>query len=115
MKTGIIRFAIALLFSAACAGACHADCARLYALAQQHANDMARRNSVQFDHAAYPAARGTLQSMAYATADPAPLPEALRQVAAGPRPVRFSVGVCTARTASYPSGGYWVVVVFYSQ
>jgi len=82
---------------------------------REQACDMARRNSVQFDHAAYPAARGTLQSMAYATADPAPLPEALRQVAAGPRAVRFSVGVCTARSASYPSGGYWIVVVFYSQ
>ena len=56
MKTGIIRFAIALLFSAACAGACHADCARLYALAQQHANDMARRNSL--DHAGFMRHRG---------------------------------------------------------
>jgi hypothetical protein len=84
-------------------------------LLREQACDMARRNSVQFDHAAYPAARGTLQSMAYATADPAPLPEPLRQVATGPRAVRFAVGACTARSASYPAGGYWIVVVFYSQ
>ncbi len=52
MKIHVIRLGIALLFSAAGAGFCHAaDCAALYALAQQHANDMARRNSL--DHAGF--------------------------------------------------------------
>jgi hypothetical protein len=81
---------------------------------REQACDMARRDSVQFNHRAYPAAPGS-QRLAYATADPASLPQALRQLAAGSRPVGFAVGACTARTASYPSGGYWVVVVFYFQ
>ncbi len=38
------------------AGLAHADCAALYALAQQHANDMARRNSL--DHAGFMKHRG---------------------------------------------------------
>ena len=35
MKLRVIRFGLALLFSAAGAGLCHADCAALDALAQQ--------------------------------------------------------------------------------
>ena len=63
MKTSIIRFGIALLLSAAGAGLCHAaDCGRLYALAQQHANDMARRNSL--DHAGFFKQRGPAGAVA---------------------------------------------------
>ena len=47
MTLRVIRFGSALLFSAP--GLCHADCAAMYALAHQHAYDMARRNSL--DHA----------------------------------------------------------------
>ena len=46
MTLRVIRFGLALLFSATGASLCHADCAALYALAQQHAYDMARRNSL---------------------------------------------------------------------
>src|SRR5262249_18360821 len=56
MKLRVIRFGLALLFSAAGAGLCHADCAALYALAQRHAYDMARRNSL--DHAGFMRHRG---------------------------------------------------------
>jgi hypothetical protein len=42
--------------SAFLADACFADCASLHALAQQHAYDMARRNSL--DHAGFMAHRG---------------------------------------------------------
>jgi hypothetical protein len=45
-----------LLFSATGAGLAHADCAKLQALAQQHAYDMARRNSL--DHAGFMRHRG---------------------------------------------------------
>lgn len=76
--------------------------------------DMARRDSVTFTSGAYPTMGGTLQTIAYATPDPAPLPEALREVVINKRPESFSVGACSARTASYPSGAYWIVVVFYS-
>lgn len=56
MTLRVIRFGLALLFSAAGAGLCRADCAALYALAQQHAYDMARRNSL--DHAGFMRHRG---------------------------------------------------------
>jgi hypothetical protein len=76
---------------------------------------MAQRDRVEFTHGAYPATRGTLQTIAYAAADPASLPETLRRVAASKQPESFSVGACSARTASFPSGAYWIVVVFYFQ
>ncbi len=57
MKATVIGFGIALAVSAAFAGASSAaDCGRLYALAQRHANDMARRNSL--DHAGFMKHRG---------------------------------------------------------
>ena len=57
MKATVIGFGIVLAVSAAFAGASNAaDCGRLYALAQQHANDMARRNSL--DHAGFMKHRG---------------------------------------------------------
>jgi len=51
MNRRAIRFALALLFVAAGVGICNADCAGLHALAQSHAQDMARRNSL--DHSGF--------------------------------------------------------------
>ena len=45
-----------------CANPCYADCASLQALAQQHANDMARRNSL--DHAGFMQHRGPAGAVA---------------------------------------------------
>ena len=56
MKCHVTGFAIALMFSVAGAVPCHANCAALYGLAQQHANDMARRNSL--DHRGFMKQRG---------------------------------------------------------
>jgi hypothetical protein len=57
MKLRANGFVLALLlFSATGAGFAHADCAKLQALAQQHAYDMARRNSL--DHAGFMRHRG---------------------------------------------------------
>ena len=55
------------LFAALCATviwveSCYADCASLHALAQQHANDMARRNSL--DHAGFMQRRGPAGAVA---------------------------------------------------
>jgi hypothetical protein len=61
-KRPVIRFGLALLLSAAGAGLCHADCAALHGLAQQHANDMARRNSL--DHAGFMQHRGPAGAVA---------------------------------------------------
>ena len=53
----MIRFySMLALFCVLGAGLCRADCAKLYGLAQQHANDMARRNSL--DHAGFMKRRG---------------------------------------------------------
>ncbi len=58
-----IRFWSALaLFCALGAGLCHADCSALYGLAQQHANNMARRNSL--DHAGFMTHRGPAGAVA---------------------------------------------------
>jgi hypothetical protein len=52
----IISFCCVLALSCAGAGLAYADCGALYALAQQHANDMARRNSL--DHVGFMKHRG---------------------------------------------------------
>jgi hypothetical protein len=56
MTYRVVLFALALLLTAAGAGANFADCSTLYALAQQHVYDMARRNSL--DHAGFMKRRG---------------------------------------------------------
>jgi len=56
MKHGGNLFVLALVFSVAGVNLVHADCAKLQALAQQHAYDMARRNSL--DHAGFMRHRG---------------------------------------------------------
>jgi Cysteine-rich secretory protein family len=63
MKIGVIGFGIALALSGGFAGAGRAaDCSKLYALAQQHAYDMARRNSL--DHAGFMKSRGPAGAVA---------------------------------------------------
>ena len=63
MKTRVIRIGIALLLAAAGVDLSYAaDCSTLYALAQQHAYDMARRNSL--DHAGFMKHRGPAGAVA---------------------------------------------------
>ena len=63
MKATVIGFGIALAVGAAWANAGNAgDCSTLYALAQQHAYDMARRNSL--DHAGFFKHRGPAGAVA---------------------------------------------------
>jgi hypothetical protein len=58
-----IRFwSMVALFCAFGAGLCRADCSALYWLAQQHANDMARRNSLY--HAGFMTHRGPAGAVA---------------------------------------------------
>ena len=56
MNLGIGRFVLAVVFSVVGVSLVHADCAKLQALAQQHAYDMARRNNL--DHAGFMRHRG---------------------------------------------------------
>jgi len=51
MNHRVIHFAAAFLFVAAGTDFCNADCAGLHAIAQRHAQDMARRNSL--DHSGF--------------------------------------------------------------
>src|SRR5260221_1372412 len=51
-----LRLLVVLCATIVGAESCYADCSSLHALAQQHANDMARRNSL--DHAGFMARRG---------------------------------------------------------
>lgn len=53
---------VSLLVITGSAGLCHADCAALHALAQRHANDMARRNSL--DHSGFRQHRGPAGAVA---------------------------------------------------
>src|SRR5437016_129356 len=52
----LVSFCCVLALSCAIGDLAQADCGPLYALAQQHANDMARRNSL--DHAGFMKHRG---------------------------------------------------------
>jgi len=57
-----LRLLAALCVTVVWSGFCHADCSSLHALAQQHANDMARRNSL--DHAGFMQHRGPAGAVA---------------------------------------------------
>jgi len=57
-----LRFFAALCAAVVWAESCHADCSSLHTLAQQHANDMARRNSL--DHAGFMQRRGPAGAVA---------------------------------------------------
>jgi hypothetical protein len=57
-----LRLLAALCATIVCADSCYADCSSLHALAQQHANDMARRNSL--DHAGFTTRRGPAGAVA---------------------------------------------------
>ena len=52
----ILSLCCVLALASVSGGVAYADCAALYALAQQHANDMARRNSL--DHSGFMKRRG---------------------------------------------------------
>ncbi|MGH9501164.1 MAG: CAP domain-containing protein [Terriglobales bacterium] len=49
----------------------------------------------------------------YTTMRPQDLPNSVRGVIKDPQIQGFAVGVCDARTATYPSGAYWVVLILY--
>ena len=57
-----LRLLAALCATVVWVGSCYADCSSLHALAQQHANDMARRNSL--DHAGFMQRRGPAGAIA---------------------------------------------------
>jgi len=91
----------------------HADCATLYALAQQHANDMARRNSL--DHSGFMKHRGpagaSAENVAVGCAD-----EACARRAWEKSPhhrANMALGGCQAVASAVSKSGrrYWVMEI----
>jgi hypothetical protein len=113
VKTAAIRAGLALVLAVLLVGAAHADCSRLYALAQQHANDMARRNSL--DHAGFMTHRGpagaTAENVAVGCADEA----CARRMWMRSPPHRANMmrGGCHAVASAVSASGsrYWVMEI----
>src|SRR3974390_3293046 len=113
MKLRVFRFGLAMLFSAAGAGLCHADWALLYALAQQHASDMARRNSL--DHAGFLRYRGPAGAFAENVAVGCESEECARRVwmRSPPHRANMMLGGCQAVASAGSASGrrYWVMEI----
>jgi len=113
MKLRITQLGLAMLFSAAGAGLCHADCAVLYALAQQHASDMARRNSL--DHAGFMRYRGPAGAVAENVAVGCESEECARRVwmQSPPHRANMMFGGCQAVASAVSASGrrYWVMEI----
>jgi hypothetical protein len=113
MTLRVICFWLALLVSATGAGLCHADCAALYAFAQQHAYDMARRNSL--DHAGFMRHRGPAGAVAENVAVGCETEECARRVwMQSPRHrANMMFGGCQAVASAVSASGrrYWVMEI----
>src|SRR5215471_5448585 len=113
MTSRVVRFGLALLFSAAGAGLCHADCAALYALAQQHANDMARRNSL--DHAGFMRRRGPAGAVAENVAVGCATEACARRMwmQSSPHRANMMLGGCQAVASAISASGrrYWAMEI----
>ena len=113
MKLRVTQLGLAMLFSVAGAGLCHADCAALYALAQQHAYDMARRNSL--DHAGFMRYRGPAGAVAENVAVGCETEECARRVwmRSPPHRANMMLGGCQAVASALSASGrrYWVMEI----
>jgi len=56
---------------------------------------------------------GARSAVAWTSNNLAQLPSRLKKVLAEPLPAGYALGVCFAPSATYPSGVYWLVMVFY--
>ena len=101
------------MFSATGSSLCHADCAALYALAQRHAYDMARRNSL--DHAGFILHRGRAGAVAENVAVRCETEECARRMwMRSPRHrANMMLGGCQAIASAVSASGrrYWVMVI----
>ena len=114
MMHHMIRFCFLLAMSCALgAGPCHADCAVLYRLAQQHANDMARRNSL--DHRGFMTYRGPAGAAAENVAVGCETEACARQAWMKSRPHRanMALGGCQAIASARSKSGrrYWAMEI----
>src|SRR5262245_11037334 len=113
MKLNVIRCGLALLLAPVGAGVCRADCAALYTLAQRHAHDMARRNSL--DHAGFMWHRGPAGAVAENVAVGCEAEECARRMwMQSPRHrANMKLGGCQAVASAVSASGrrYWVMAI----
>lgn len=113
MRHHLLRPALAFLVMAASAAPGHADCSRLYALAQQHANDMARRNSL--DHAGFMKHRGPAGAVAENVAVGCDTEACARRMwmRSAPHRANMMKGGCQAVASAVSASGrrYWVMEI----
>ncbi len=114
MMNRMIRYCSLLaVFCALGAGPCHANCAALYGLAQQHANDMARRNSL--DHRGFMKQRGPAGASAENVAVGCDTEACARQAwMKSPRHrANMALGGCQAIASAVSKSGqrYWVMEI----
>jgi hypothetical protein len=114
MTIRMIRFwsALALLCVLGAVQA-HADCSALYGLAQQHANDMARRNSI--DHAGFMTSRGPAGAVAENVAVGCETEACVRQawMKSPHHRANMAIGGCQAIASAVAKNGrrYWVMEI----
>ena len=113
MTSKTLVLAIALLLSAAGIGPGRADCSALYAVAQQHAYDMARRNSL--DHAGFRRHRGPAGAVAENVAVGCATEDCARRMwMQSPRHrANMMLGGCQAVASAVSASGrrYWVMAI----
>jgi hypothetical protein len=114
MTFRMIRYWSALaLFCALGDGQAHADCSALYGLAQQHANDMARRNSL--DHAGFMKHRGPAGAFAENVAVGCDTEACARRTWMNSPPHRANMmaGGCQAIASAVSASGrrYWAMEI----
>ena len=92
---------------------CNADCSSLHALAQQHANDMARRNSL--DHAGFKEHRGPAGAVAENVAMGCDTEACARRMwmQSPPHRANMMLGGCQAVASAVSASGrrYWAMEI----
>ena len=108
-----LRLLVALCATVVWAESCYADCSSLHALAQQHANDMARRNSL--DHAGFMARRGPAGAVAENVAMGCETEACARRMwmQSPPHRANMMLGGCQAVATAVSASGrrYWAMEI----
>jgi cysteine-rich secretory family protein len=107
------RMLAALCSAVVWAESCFADCSSLHGLAQQHANDMARRNSL--DHAGFMARRGPAGAVAENVAMGCDTEACARRMwmQSPPHRANMMLGGCQAVASAMSASGrrYWAMEI----
>jgi hypothetical protein len=107
--TGLVSFLVTI----GGVGLCHADCAALHALAQRHAHDMARRDSL--DHAGFARLRGPAGAVAENVAAGCETEACARRMwmQSAPHRANMMLGGCQAVASAVSASGrrYWVMEI----